>query len=93
MDIEHHTDLAEMQYRLDRYGAGCYWQLTTKNDPHNPITAEYLSALRRSAKHAGCSDEQILDAEQYATSCALRGTRPLRAGTSITEFLDPTHTR
>lgn len=90
MDIEHHTDLAEMQYRLDRYGAGCYWaQSHIHGQPR--ITPEHLARLKQQALHVGCSDEQLVDAHHYATQCALRGTKPLQAGPSTTAFLPPTH--
>lgn len=78
------TDLAGFQRALDLYGAAVYWASVGTETGAEPDTL--ATELRKRASAAGASQDQLVDAEQYARSCVSRRRKPLLAGHSFSHF-------
>lgn len=76
------SGLADLQHALDVFGAAVYWHIA---DPSLEASA-LADKLGKRAEAAGCSDDQIADAGQYANQRAHRGEKPLLAGYSFADF-------
>ncbi|MDO3402781.1 hypothetical protein QWI29_22295 [Mycolicibacterium neoaurum] len=77
------SDLAGCQRNLDLYAAACYWKSA---EDANKEATDMVAQLRARAVSAGASQDQLVDAEQYASNCFMDGRKPLAAGHSFSDF-------
>lgn len=82
------SSLAELQQALDLYGSAMYWRTVAANSASTslPDAEAMADALRQRAVAAGCSTEQIDDADSYAARCAADHRKPLTAEVSFDVF-------